>query len=563
MSPLASRSCLPERRRPPVSRPTLLALSTGLAMVALGLAPASEVAAQVSFGLSSVRVQTFDNEDFGNYLPERGDRFAAELATGDFNGDGADDLATGIPNDNGPAAAPIENMGAVVVRFGIPGSGLAPPPATVILHQPMSGGFDNAAPSEFFGVTLAAGDFDHDGFDDLAVGISGDHGTVLAAEGFAGAVQIFYGNGEGIASVPDETLVPGQQGIPGAEASGEAFGAALAVGRFDADSHDDLAIGSPRYVTFPAALERGGAVLIANGSAEGLLPFDGGLFFQDSPGIPDDSEDSDYFGGALATGDFDGNGFDDLAIGVPNENQTGAVLVLFASSSGLVYADHVWWREDDLGGVSELGDSFGEKLVAGDFDGDGFDELVVGAPFEDLGTGNEIEDAGEVTLLYGSGAGAPSWFDLGRTGHWRQSDIYLDPGSDQATDGFGSALASADFDRDGRDDLVIGHWGEDLGGTDRGAVTLLMGAAGTGIWGGAKLLVTGSGLPGDPQDRQELGFALAVGDFDGDGHPDLAIGVPRRDAAEMDVGQENVLYGSLFSDGFVSGDWSGGWADLP
>ena len=180
----------------------------------------------------------------------------------------------------------------------------------------------------------------------------------------------------------------------------------------------------------------------------------------------------------------------------------------------------------------------------------------MGAPLEDLVDGGPIVDAGEFTLLYGSGAGAPNWFSVARTSHFQQGSFFLGGGYDEAGDHFGWAFAAGDFDHDGYDDLAVGHPGEDFGGLDQGAVTVLMGAEGTGIWNGADIFATASGqVPGPVQDYQEFGRSLVAGDFDGDGHADLAIGAPYRDVGGIgsDVGRENVLYGALFSDGFYYG----------
>ncbi|MEO7974610.1 MAG: FG-GAP repeat protein, partial [Thermoanaerobaculia bacterium] len=112
-------------------------------------------------------------------------------------------------------------------------------------------------------------------------------------------------------------------------------------------------------------------------------------------------------------------------------------------------------------------------------------------------------------------------------------------------------------DHDGHDDLAVGHPGEVVFSYgSEGAVTILMGAAGTGNWNGADFFGTGTAqLPGNVQGAQDLGWSLASGDFDADGHADLAIGIPYRDMSAIgsNEGRENVLYGALFSDGFFYG----------
>ncbi len=182
------------------------------------------------------------------------------------------------------------------------------------------------------------------------------------------------------------------------------------------------------------------------------------------------AESGDGFGWSLASGDFDDDGFDDLAIGVPGEDDSeGQVQVVFGSATGLRPSGNLFWSETFIGGLSEDGDRFGETLAAGDFDGDGFDDLVVGIPWENLGA---AANAGQVDVLYGAFDG----FNRMRTQFWAEDAIF-GGGTSESNDAFGYALASGDFDKDGFADLAIGHPAESVGGAQDGAVTVLMGSA--------------------------------------------------------------------------------------
>ena len=521
--------------------------TTVLFLLAAGTAGAVSPLAAVA--LSSVRAQTLENEDLLVYAAEPGDLFGFALATGDFNGDGADDLATGIPFDDGLSGQPIDDMGAVVVRYGVPGKGLDPGIADAFLSQLQAGSPGNPNPLEMFGRSLAAGDFNGDGIDDLAIGVT--RNAVVFSGQRAGAVEIRYGLPAGIELGAAHLLEQGANGLPGVGVQEDRFGEALAVGDFNGDGYDDLAVGAPGD-----GVDNRGAVTVLHGAPGGLLPYDGYWIWQGYEGIPDTSEVGDEFGAALTSGDWNGDGRDDLAIGVPGEDDVGAVLALFGSDFGLLLNNRVWWGQVDTGGMGESGDRFGQALAAGDFDGDGFDDLVIGTPYEDLVEGGPLVDAGEVTLLYGSGAGAPNWFNVVRTSHFQQGSLFLGGGYDEAGDRFGWAFAAGDFDHDGHDDLAVGHPGEVFSQSGEGAVTVLMGTAGTGIWSAVDLFATEAGqIPGGTEVEQNLGWSLATGDFDGDGHADLAIGVPYRNVSGVgaNVGRENVLYGALFSDGFFYG----------
>jgi FG-GAP repeat len=161
---------------------------------------------------------------------------------------------------------------------------------------------------------------------------------------------------------------------------------------FNGDGTADLAIGAPGEDTAR------GVVQVLYGSANRLTATGSQLWTQDSSGIVGVAEPGDFFGGALAAGDFNGDGRADLAVGAEGEdNAAGAVQVLYGSPTGLAATGNQLWSQDSSGivGVAEPGDRFGFALAAGDFNGDGAADLAIGAPGED-------DLAGLVNVLYGS-----------------------------------------------------------------------------------------------------------------------------------------------------------------
>ena len=211
----------------------------------------------------------------------------------------------------------------------------------------------------------------------------------------------------------------------------------------------------------------------------------------------------------------------------------------------------------------EGNDEFGAVLVSGDFDGDGFDDLAIGVPREEAGSGGGSVDSGEVKIAYGAAGG----FNLARSQQFTQSSIPGSGETSQIGDRFGAALAVGDFDRDGRDDLAIGAPDEGIATADGmdGHVTILMGRSHGISPSRARGLVAGrKGIPGSfSEHNKNFGWALAAGDFDGDGHDDLAIGAPFENLGALgDAGAQTILYGSLFADGFESGPGFEFWSSV-
>lgn len=520
-------------------------------LLLIGLLPIDRLAA-ADGGLSAAGSQIFRNENLLFYVPESEDRFAWVVASGDFNGDGAADLATGAPGDDGLFGFQIPDCGAVVVRYGIREAGLAPGLATTFLNQIVGGSPDPAEEGDAFGSALAACDFNGDGFDDLAVGVPMEDSVSEAVD--SGAVDVYFGSRNGLRATAKLHLDQSTRGIPGDPESRDLFGFSLACGDLDRDSLDDLAIGIAGESIGSAGFAAG-SLLVVYGGPDGLDLLRVTSLNQESAGVEGAGEVFDRFASSLAVGDFDDDNFADLAVGVVGEDNPyddtwgrGAVQVFFGSIHGIDASRDLLFTEDDFGGDAEEGDRLGWALAAGDFDGDAFDDLAIGAPFKSGGIGAVVH-GGHVIVLPGAVGG----FEIAGAQFWSEDDF---PGTAivESGDFFGFALAAGDFDADGRDDLAIGAPGQDDEShlfDDDGEVIVIMGSNG-GLSPSRHLAIREGqgGFPGrDRYYYRAVGRALASGDFDGDGVDDLAIGVPLEDYYggmnwRTDVGAELVTYGS-------------------
>jgi hypothetical protein len=313
---------------------------------------------------------------------------------------------------------------------------------------------------------------------------------------------------------------------------------------FNGDGIGDLAVGVPREDV--GGISDAGAVEVLYGSGSGLSASGDQFWNQDSSGVPEDAETDDEFGSAVANGDFDSDGFSDLAIGVPHENvggdaDAGAVNVLYGSATGLSADGAQLWTQDETGVAgdgAEAGDYLGASLATGDFNGDGFFDLAVAVPDEDIGG---VVDAGAVNVLYGSSAGLTATGDQ----FWSQDSSGV-AGSAESEDVFGSSLAAADFGAGSRADLAIGVAGEGLGGlVNAGAVNVLYGSSG-GLSAVADQLWTqdSTGVADTAESGDAFGWSLAAANLGKSSQADLAIGAPFEDLGATNAGGAvNVLYG--------------------
>jgi len=243
----------------------------------------------------------------------------------------------------------------------------------------------------------------------------------------------------------------------------------------------------------------------------------------------------DHHGERIATGDFNGDGYDDLAVAATDEsngggNDHGVVVVSYGSARGITHVGA------DVLGVGDLADfqvHFGRGLAAGDFDGDGVDDLAVGIPGLDfLGT----QDIGSVWVyagVAGSGISPLPYIEL------FENDVA--GAANEAGDQFGYTLAAGDVNLDGYDDLVASAIGEDNGA---GIVFYFPGSSG-GVTATGAGFAKQSHLGSSNEAGSRFGFALAIGDFFDSLHREIAIGCPMRDVASIvDAGQVYIVRGT-------------------
>jgi streptogramin lyase len=453
----------------------------------------------------------------------------------DFNGDGFADLAVGVAGED---IGTIVDAGAVNVIYGS-STGLHAT-GNQQWYEGNNGVPGSPATGDEFGASVAAGDFNADGFADLAIGIPFD----FVAGQPDGAVQILFGSASGLTATGNQLLTRGFPSPFGQNDFPNAFGFALATGDLNGDGDADLAVGAPFENTNGSTDSGSATVYFGAPTGLGTGP---AILRLDEPTLQGSNESYDWFGYALTIGDFNKDGFGELAIGIPfqtvsGKTGAGTVDVVPGSQTGPDVASDVVWSQDSpsITGGAEIDDAFGGALATGDLNGDGSSDLAVGAPLEDIGS---IVDAGGVNVILGSASG------LTATGNqfWDQNSSGI-AGTSEKGDEMGASLAIGDFNGDLKADLAAGAPIEAVGSlAAAGGINVILGSASGLVSPGNQFWdQNNSGILDQSEAGDEFGFSLVAADFGKGTQADLIASVPDEDlsSAKTNAGAVNAIYGS-------------------
>lgn len=408
-------------------------------------------------------------------------------SAGDVNGDGFADVIAGAYRYDGGSL----NEGLAVAFYGS-ASGLG---------TSWDWSVESDKKKALFGGSVAtAGDVNGDGYDDVIVGANG----LSNGKNGEGAAFVYHGSPTGL----DTTAAWSAEG----NQAGAAFGLQVAsAGDVNGDGYDDVIVGAWHH---DGGQNDEGRAYVYLGSATGLAATAAWTAEPDQAGA--------LYGVSVASaGDVDGDGYDDVIVGSSGYDDLaadeGRADVYLGSATGLDSAPA--WTVTSGEAGAELGFSVAS---AGDVNGDGFSDVILGVYRHDGGE----TDEGQALLYLGSAGG------LAATPAWSG-----EPDQDEAWYGY-QVAGAGDVNGDGYGDVLVGAWKYDDGETDEGRAYLYLGSA-NGLEAGADW-----SEESDQLDARYGESVASAGDVDGDGLADVVVGAPRFDAPQMNEGRLYLYLGA-------------------
>jgi len=415
-------------------------------MVAHGQPP-SEKVIDLDKGEESVRILGDDADDWSGF----------SVASGDINGDGYNDVIIGA-NRADPAGG--ANAGEVYVIFGN-----ASPKTTIdfnVRSAKMRIFGDDAG--DECGRSLSSGDINGDGFDDIIIGA---YKADPAGGANAGEVYVIFGSATPRRKI-DLNSRAANMTIYGDDANDFA-GRTVSSGDINGDGYDDVIIGA--HKADPTGGADAGETYVIFGSPAPSTTVD--LNSESADMIIYGNDAGDYSGRSVSSGDIDGDGYDDVIIGANNADTAGGanagetyVILGSATPPAIIDLNDSPSPADMIIYGADTDDYSGSSVSSGDINGDGYDDVIIGANNADPASG---ANAGESYVIYGNPAPSAT-VDLNS----ESADMTVH--GDDAGDASGNSVSSGDINGDGFDDVIIGaYYASPAGGTSAGETYVVFG----------------------------------------------------------------------------------------
>jgi hypothetical protein len=471
-------------------------------------------------GLAATAVSALTGLSLIGLMPAASSAVTVPAKPYDFNGDGFVDLAIGSPYGT---VGTQKYAGFVNVIYGS-SAGLNTAKHQVF-SQSTAGVPGTPETSDHFGYSLASGDFDNDGYADLAVGVP-DEDTGNGAN--AGTIDFLWGSPSGLsaaeAGAADEFDTPG---------AAHRWGESLSAGDLEHDGWPELFITSPGIGDFAWLFFRPPAPAAARATAKGGRTAHPGKVV--SPAAANKTEGArgtartlsatDVSNSWLAAGDVTGDGHDDLvyawndADAATPEERHGFFVFPGEVPPGTTQGDL------NLVAAVKIVNVDVNATTAGDFDGDGFADVALGQ------TSDAGHIGGQVTVFRGGATNVST--DPGAFYSINQ-DTGNVPGAAEAGDAFGASVAAGDLNKDGKADLAVGVPTEDVSTiADAGSMVLLYGGTTGLITTGAQVFTQNtSGIAGGSEAGDKLGTQVTLQDTNQDGFADPTMGAPAENAGD-------------------------------
>ena len=426
-------------------------------------------------------------------------QFGYSVATaGDINGDGFSDVICGAYNYDNPSS----NEGAAFVYLG----------SAIGMSASSNWNAEGNQAYTNFGLSVStAGDVNGDGYSDVIVGAYNfDNGQTQE-----GAAFVFRGSANGLSAFSSWNA-------EGNQASAEFGNSVSTAGDVNGDGYSDVIVGAFLYdngqtdegISFVYYGSASGLSLTSNWTAEGNQAYVS-------------------FGSSVSTaGDVNGDGYSDVIVGAygftNGQSVEGAAFVYHGSASGLSLTSN--WNAEG----NQANASFGYSVTsAGDVNGDGYSDVIIGAPYFTNGQSEE----GAAFVYHGSALG------LSLTSNWSAE-------GNQAEAYYGYSVSSAgDVNGDGYSDVIVGAYGYDNGQSDEGKAFVYHGSA-------SGLSLTSNWNAEGNQVNTNFGYSVtSAGDVNGDGYSDVIVGAPVFDNGQVNEGAAFVYHGSAAGI-FLTSNWS-------